>query len=363
MVREQQPALKVARNLYARVALNPKAEVWYSQSLDNSLASYDFTAIMAMPYMEQAADPAAFFRDSSQRRRAPRRHEAGGLRAADGGLARRQPADPQPRSWPTRSAPLRAWACSTSATTPTCCSAITRIRGVMQAGARRQARTLPSRAESAPRDRSARHCVARPARLRLLLPAVHVLPVDDGGGAVLLAVRAPRAALGPPARAPGHAAGQRPHPLLQRGGQRRGDHRASARADYPEFEVIAINDGSADDTGEVLDALAAQHPRLRVVHLAQNQGKAMALQAGALLARARDPVCIDGDALLDPQAAHWMVRHFIESRDVAAVTGNPRIRNRSTLLGRVQVGEFSLDRRPDQAGAADLRPDFHRQRA
>lgn len=63
VVREQQPTLKVARNLYARVALNPKAEVWYSQSLDNSLARYDFTAIMAMPYMEKAADPAAFFHD------------------------------------------------------------------------------------------------------------------------------------------------------------------------------------------------------------------------------------------------------------------------------------------------------------
>jgi biofilm PGA synthesis lipoprotein PgaB len=63
VVRAQQPALKVARNLYARVALNPKAEVWYSQALDNSIARYDFTAIMAMPYMEKAADPAAFFHD------------------------------------------------------------------------------------------------------------------------------------------------------------------------------------------------------------------------------------------------------------------------------------------------------------
>lgn len=63
VVRAEQPALKTARNLYARVVLNPKAEVWYSQSLDNSLARYDFTAIMAMPYMEKAADPAIFFHE------------------------------------------------------------------------------------------------------------------------------------------------------------------------------------------------------------------------------------------------------------------------------------------------------------
>jgi biofilm PGA synthesis N-glycosyltransferase PgaC len=35
------------------------------------------------------------------------------------------------------------------------------------------------------------------------------------------------------------------------------------------------------------------------------------------------------------------VRHFVQKPGVAAVTGNPRIRNRSTILGRVQVGEFS----------------------
>lgn len=63
LVREEQPALKTARNMYARVVLNPRAEVWYAQSLDNSLARYDFTAIMAMPYMEKAKDPAAFFHE------------------------------------------------------------------------------------------------------------------------------------------------------------------------------------------------------------------------------------------------------------------------------------------------------------
>lgn len=63
VVRDQVPDLTTARNLYSRVALNPRSEVWYSQSLDNSLAHYDFTAIEAMPYMEQAADPAAYFHD------------------------------------------------------------------------------------------------------------------------------------------------------------------------------------------------------------------------------------------------------------------------------------------------------------
>ena len=110
---------------------------------------------------------------------------------------------------------------------------------------------------------------------------------------------------------------------------------------YPNFEVIAINDGSSDNTAEVLNRLAGQYEKLRVVHLVKNQGKAMALQAGSLLTDAEFLIGIDGDALLDPHAASWMVRHFLKDETVAAVTGNPRIRTRSTLIGRIQVGEFS----------------------
>jgi biofilm PGA synthesis N-glycosyltransferase PgaC len=112
------------------------------------------------------------------------------------------------------------------------------------------------------------------------------------------------------------------------------------QVDYPEFEVIAVNDGSTDGTGELLDSLAAGDPRLRVVHLAVNQGKAIALEMGTLVARHDFLVCIDGDAVLHPRAVRWMMRHFSYPR-VGAVTGNPRIRTRSTLLGKIQVGEFS----------------------
>ena len=115
---------------------------------------------------------------------------------------------------------------------------------------------------------------------------------------------------------------------------------AAAQA-YPNFEIIAIDDGSSDDTGAVLEELRSSHPRLRVLHHASNQGKGMGLRTGALAARGEYLVCIDGDALLDPYATTWMVHHFLSGSRVGAVTGNPRIRTRSTLLGKIQVGEFS----------------------
>ncbi len=62
-VRLYQPYLVTARNMYAQVALNPYSENWYSQSLEESLKRYDFTAIMAMPYMEQAPDKEKFYSD------------------------------------------------------------------------------------------------------------------------------------------------------------------------------------------------------------------------------------------------------------------------------------------------------------
>lgn len=114
-----------------------------------------------------------------------------------------------------------------------------------------------------------------------------------------------------------------------------------ARQQYPEFEIIAIDDGSQDDTGANLDRLAEQHQRLRVIHLASNQGKAMALRMGAMASNHEFLICVDGDALLDPHATTWIMQHFINGPRVGAVTGNPRVRTRSTLLGKIQVGEFS----------------------
>jgi len=113
------------------------------------------------------------------------------------------------------------------------------------------------------------------------------------------------------------------------------------RQKYPSFEIIAINDGSKDDTLAILQELAERHHQLRVINLHTNQGKAMGLRTAALLANSEILICIDGDALLAPEAIAWMVRHFLDNPGVGAVTGNPRIRNRSTLLGRIQVGEFS----------------------
>lgn len=110
---------------------------------------------------------------------------------------------------------------------------------------------------------------------------------------------------------------------------------------YPHYEIIAINDGSEDDTASKLDGLATKHDKVKVIHLASNQGKAAGLRVGAMLSQNEYLLCIDGDAVLDKNCILWMMRHFIHGNRVGAITGNPRIRNRSSMLGKLQVGEFS----------------------
>jgi len=57
VVRIYRPEIKTARNMYARPLIEPESERWFAQSFDIFLKRYDYTALMAMPYLEKAARP------------------------------------------------------------------------------------------------------------------------------------------------------------------------------------------------------------------------------------------------------------------------------------------------------------------
>jgi len=111
---------------------------------------------------------------------------------------------------------------------------------------------------------------------------------------------------------------------------------------YKNKEIIAVNDGSKDKTGEILHELAKQYNSLRVIDSRENRGKATALKLATFAAKAEYLVCVDSDAILDPYAAHYLIYHFLHRGErLGAVTGNPRIRNRDTLLARLQIVEYA----------------------
>lgn len=114
---------------------------------------------------------------------------------------------------------------------------------------------------------------------------------------------------------------------------------AMLRLDYPAFEVIVIDDGSTDGTLAALEPLMADE-RLRLVRKVVNEGKAMALNDALPLARGEILMGLDADAEPDRMMLRYIVPHF-DSPRVAAVTGNPRVRNADTVLARLQAVEFS----------------------
>ncbi|WP_255398095.1 poly-beta-1,6-N-acetyl-D-glucosamine synthase [Sulfobacillus sp. hq2] len=113
---------------------------------------------------------------------------------------------------------------------------------------------------------------------------------------------------------------------------------------YPNYEIVVIDDGSQDNTPQLLRRLIDHVSNLRVIRTPANRGKAHALTVGLLAAQGEILVTVDSDAILDPDALTFLVAHFDPSQSgerVGAVTGNPRVRNRNSLLSKIQLVEYA----------------------
>jgi len=121
--------------------------------------------------------------------------------------------------------------------------------------------------------------------------------------------------------------------------------RSLAASDYPEFEVVVVDDGSTDDTAEIVERLALERVRLL---RKPNGGKPSALNAGIDASSAPVIVMVDGDTVFEPEALRRLVQPLGDPA-VGAVSGNTKVGNRGGLLGRWQhieyVTGFNLDRR------------------
>ena len=63
----------------------------------------------------------------------------------------------------------------------------------------------------------------------------------------------------------------------------------------PEVELIVVDDGSQDDTAQIMQGLCASHPQLVCLKLSRNFGKESALTAGLDLAHGDTVVLMDAD--------------------------------------------------------------------
>ena len=114
---------------------------------------------------------------------------------------------------------------------------------------------------------------------------------------------------------------------------------AALASDYPELEVLVLDDGSTDGTEPAARAAVGGDPRCRVIRDPVNRGKADRLNLGLREARHELVAIVDADTHVHPQALKLLVARIHRSPLIAAVAGAPHVTNRGRLLLAMQVLE------------------------
>ena len=112
--------------------------------------------------------------------------------------------------------------------------------------------------------------------------------------------------------------------------------------DYPNLEIIVVDDGSADDTYTRARVLARQRPERQIRTYCQvNAGKASALNLGIEHARGKYLLCVDADSRVQPDVIRRGLPHLADPT-VAAVGGAVEVANANSLLTLFQQLEYTL---------------------
>lgn len=120
-------------------------------------------------------------------------------------------------------------------------------------------------------------------------------------------------------------------PAYNEGQQVLGTIRSLAASDYPlsKLEIIAVNDGSKDDTWYWMHKAAQEFPELvQPINCVINRGKRHALNEGFLKAKGEVIVTVDSDSEVEPKTLRRLVSPMVRDRKIGGVAGNVRVLNR-----------------------------------
>jgi glycosyltransferase involved in cell wall biosynthesis len=106
----------------------------------------------------------------------------------------------------------------------------------------------------------------------------------------------------------------------------------------PDYELLIVNDGSSDRTGEILDRLVTEFPRLRPFHHPQNRGYGAALRTGFDASNKRFVFFMDSDGQFDIRDLDFVLPLVTDHDHI--VTGF-RIDRRDPFLRRLNAKLFS----------------------
>lgn len=133
--------------------------------------------------------------------------------------------------------------------------------------------------------------------------------------------------------------------------------------DYPNFEIIAIDDRSTDNTASVLKDLEKQYPSKVIAFIRPKDafpGKSAVLNDALKFAKGEAILVFDADATMEPNFLTNLV-YELEPKDVGAVQARKVVRNKDTnFLTRCQNNEMTMDTylqvsRDSVKGAVELR--------
>ncbi len=111
--------------------------------------------------------------------------------------------------------------------------------------------------------------------------------------------------------------------------------------DYPNIEILIVDDGSQDSTLDIAIELASRFQEVRVITQA-NSGKAAALNFGVSQANGDYILCMDSDSLLSRNCIKMAIKYFMAYPALAAVAGGVHVATTKNVLTWFQSLEYII---------------------
>jgi len=118
------------------------------------------------------------------------------------------------------------------------------------------------------------------------------------------------------------------------------------KTDYPDLEILVVDDGSSDDTADIVRDYALKHPQVTLI-AKSNAGKWSALNVGFATSRRDYIVTLDADTIVPPHAIAELIAPFGDAQ-VDAVCGNVQVGNVHNLLTAFQDLEYVTTQNHDR---------------